>query len=116
LLSTFGSTGGDSLVLVGSGMPSGSGAIYLKGDVASAPAPFGDGLLCAGGALVRLRFRANVGGCSHFPEPGEPSLSVRGGTPVGSGATAVYQVYYRNAAAFCTSATFNTTNAQLHVW
>ena len=32
------------------------------------------------------------------------------------GATRYYQVVYRNSAAFCTSATFNTTNGMQISW
>ena len=58
------------------------------------------------GAIIRLRTKINVGGASQFPEPGDPSVSVRGATPPGSGLTGYYATYYRNAsAAFCPPAT-----------
>jgi hypothetical protein len=110
-------TGTDSVVLHGSGMPATSTAIYLKGSDTNLGAVFGDGLLCVDGALIRLRKKINVGGQSRFPEPGDPSLSVRGGTPEGSGLVARYQVYYRNAAAaFCPPATFNVSNGIAIDW
>ncbi|MFO1009784.1 MAG: FG-GAP-like repeat-containing protein [Planctomycetota bacterium] len=118
LLSASGALNPDTAVLLGSGMPSTSTAIYLKGDALnSTGVVFGDGVLCTSGTLIRLRTKVNVAGASQFPEAGDPSLSVRGNTPPGSGATAVYQVYYRNsAAAFCPPETFNVSNGLLTVW
>ncbi len=110
-------TGTDAVVLHGSGMPATSTAIYLKGDAAQAATTFGDGLICTGGSLIRLRAKSNVGGASMFPEPGDPSLSVRGATPPGSGIVGRYQVYYRNAAAaFCPPATFNVSSGVELLW
>jgi hypothetical protein len=110
-------TTNDSVVLHGSGMPATSSTVYLK-STGSNPngAVFGDGLRCVTGSLIRLRTKINVGGASRFPEPGEPSLSAAGGTPPGSGVTAWYQVYYRNAGAYCTTGTFNMTNGVSVVW
>lgn len=89
---------------------------------------FGDGLLCIGGSVVRLGTKMNsssAGGCAFgsgtlsngatYPGPGDPSISQRGQVPA-SGGTRHYQVWYRNGAAFCTSATFNLTNAVTIVW
>lgn len=110
-------TTNDSVVLHGSGMPATSTAIYLKGDASQPPITFGDGLLCTGGSLIRLRTKINVGGASQFPEPGDPSLSVRGATPPGSGVSGWYQIYYRNAAsAFCPPATYNISNGMRIDW
>ena len=111
-------TGTDSVVLHGSGMPASVSAIYLKSD-ASNPAGtvFGDGVSCLTGSLIRLRTKINVGGASQFPEPGDPSVSVRGATPPGSGLVGHYAVYYRNAAAaFCPPATYNISNALSITW
>jgi len=40
---------------------------------------------------------------------------IAGSVPLG-GATRYYQVNYRNAASFCTIATFNITNSLRAVW
>ncbi len=111
-------TGDDTVVLHGSGMPATSTAIYLKGSaVAVGGQPFGDGVSCVGGSLIRLRTKINVGGASQFPEPGDPSLSNRGATPPGSGLTGVYAVYYRNAAAaFCPPFTYNISSTMQIDW
>ncbi|MBK7876850.1 MAG: hypothetical protein IPJ77_14085 [Planctomycetes bacterium] len=107
----------DTAVLSASGMPLVSSCIYLQGD-ALVDATFGDGVRCAGGSLVRLRTRTNVGGASSFPDSGDTvSLSVRGGVVPGSGALRHYQTYYRNAAAvFCPPETFNVTSGFQIVW
>ncbi len=118
LLSTAGSVANDDVVLVGAHMPFASAAIYLKGDAEElGGAVFGDGLRCAGGVLMRLHSVVNSGGASQFPGPGDPTLSLRGNTPVGSGLIGLYQIYYRNAAAaFCPPATFNASNGVRVVW
>jgi hypothetical protein len=106
----------DTLVLAGSGMPS-SSALYFQGSTAAGGGngvAFGDGLRCAGGAVVRLSTKTNVGGLSQYPEVGDLSVSVRGG--VAPGNQRVYQVWYRNAASFCTSDTFNLTNGLVVDW
>ncbi|MBI5362070.1 MAG: VCBS repeat-containing protein [Planctomycetes bacterium] len=118
LLSANGTLNPDTAVLLGSGMPTTASAIYLKGDAYNAAgAPFGDGVLCTSGALIRLRTKTNVAGASRFPDVGDPLLSVRGATPPGSGLQAWYQTYYRNAAgAFCPPETFNVTNGLAMTW
>ena len=118
LLAASGTTNPDALVLTASGMPnSAPSTIFLKGDVLiSGGVAFGDGVRCIGGNLIRLGTKVNVGGAAQYPEAGNVSISVRGQTPVGSGAIGYYQTYYRNAAVFCTSSTFNVTNAVRVVW
>lgn len=116
LLTASGSINPDTVVLLGSGMPATVAAIYIKGDVRE-EAVFGDGLRCAGGFLIRLKTKINSGGASQYPESGDPSLSVRGSTPPGSGLVGYYQVYYRNSAAgFCPPATFNISNGIKITW
>ncbi len=75
---------------------------------------FGDGLRCTGGAIVRLGTQMNVAGASQNPESGDPPVSERGGVTMPGERT--YQVWYRNAAAFCTAATFNLTNGLRVTW
>jgi hypothetical protein len=110
------SLSGDTVVLSGTDMPS-SSALYFQGTTrvaAGAGAAFGDGLRCAGGTIVRLLTLTNVGGASQYPSGGAPSVSVRGN--VLAPGTRTYQVWYRNAAAFCTAATFNLTNGWEIAW
>ncbi len=106
----------DSLTLRGSGMPDAS-ALYFQGTTqvgAGAGATFGDGLRCAGGSIVRLKTVVNVTGASQFPAAGDPQVSVRG--QIGAPGTRAYQVWYRNAAPFCTNDTFNLSNGVLVTW
>jgi hypothetical protein len=106
----------DTLTLHGSGMPD-APALIFQGSALAGGGPgvsFGDGLRCGTGHVVRLALRTNVGGGSLYPAPGEPPVSVRGLVP-GPG-TRYYQVWFRNAAPFCTSDTFNLTNGVGVVW
>lgn len=96
--------------LTGSGVTS---ALLLQG-TRIAQGPFNDGQLCVGGTFVRMGFVPVTGGGADFPGPGDPSLSVGGG--VGASSVRTYQVHYRNAIAFCTSATMNQTNGVAVIW
>jgi hypothetical protein len=49
-----------------------------------------------------------------YPFGALPTVSVRGG--VAAPGTRTYQGWYRNAAAFCTTATFNLTNGLEIIW
>jgi hypothetical protein len=110
------SIGSDSLALQGSQMPN-SSALYFQGSSVLAGgngAVFGDGIRCAGGTVIRLGTKANSGGASQYPVGADLPVSVRGMcTP---GVTRIYQVWYRNAAVFCTVSTFNLTNGSSVTW
>jgi hypothetical protein len=106
----------DSFVLSGTGMPS-SSALYFQGTTrlnGGAGVVFGDGLRCVGGTVIRLGTKVNAAGSSQYPAPGDASVSVRGLCAAGD--VRLYQVWYRNAAAFCTPSTFNLTNAVEITW
>jgi len=106
----------DSLVIRGAQMPNGP-ALYFQGlaqTAAGAGAVFGDGLECATGGVVRLGTKTNTGGASQYPSAGDLPVSVRGN--IGLPGTRTYQVWYRNAAAFCTVSTFNLSNGLLVTW
>jgi len=110
------SLSGDTVVLTGSGMPN-SSALYIQGTTAQSGGSglaFGDGLRCAGGSVIRLGTKANSAGGSQYPALGDPTVSVRG--LVTTPGLRVYQVWYRNAAAFCTAETFNLTNGWQITW
>lgn len=113
----FATVTADTLVLEANHLPS-STALFFQGtdmENGGAGTVLGDGLLCVGGALIRLRAKPIAANSVEFPEPGEPSISVRGLVPA-AGATLNYQVWYRNSASYCTPATFNTTNAVRVLW
>jgi hypothetical protein len=52
--------------------------------------------------------------CS-YPGVGDLPVSVKGGVAL-DGVTRSYQVWYRNAGSFCTSATFNLSNGLRVDW
>jgi hypothetical protein len=106
----------DTLVLLGSSMPS-SSVLYFQGTTQIAGGlglPFGDGLRCVGGTIIRLKPATNVNGQSQFPDTSDPSVSVKGMDAAGF--VRHYQIWYRNAAAYCTSDTFNLTNGVSVTW
>jgi hypothetical protein len=106
----------DTVVLYGSGMPN-SSALYFQGTTqqnGGLGSPFGDGLRCAAGTVIRLGTKANLSGASSYPVVGDTSVSVRG--LVTASGTRTYQVWYRNAAAFCTAATYNLSNGLEILW
>jgi hypothetical protein len=106
----------DSAVLQGSQMPN-SSALYYQGTglvAGGAGSLFGDGLRCVNGTIIRLGTQTNASGSSQYPAAGDPSISVRG--LVATPGVRYYQVWYRNAAAFCTASTFNLTNSHELTW
>jgi hypothetical protein len=106
----------DDLVLAGTHMPDAT-ALYFQGTTpvgGGAGVAFGDGLRCAGGALVRLATRVNVSGASIYPLAQDPPVSHRG--MVATPGERVYQAWYRNPASFCTPSTFNLTNGWRVTW
>ena len=106
----------DTVLLTASGLPTTATIIFFQGDDLvndGGGAVFGDGLQCVAGAMMwRLGVRQALGGSIAFGYgvTGDPVISIRGGLPP-RGGTIRYQGWYRNAAAFCTPAGFNTTNA-----
>jgi hypothetical protein len=98
-------------------MTSSSTCLYFQGSapqIGGLGTPFGDGLRCAGGTVVRLGFEVNAAGASQHPGPGDLPIALHG--QASSGATRFYQAWYRDAASFCTASTFNTTNAVRVTW
>jgi hypothetical protein len=110
------SLSGDTLVLVGGGMPNAS-ALYVQGtsqENGGSGTVFGDGLRCAGGTILRLGTKQNVAGASQYPTGADAPVSIRG--LVTAAGTRTYQVWYRNAAAFCAVSTFNLSNGLQVAW
>jgi len=106
----------DTLVLSGSGMPN-SFALYFQGTTqqnGGLGVTFGDGLRCASGSIRRLATKLNAAGGSSYPGAGDPAVSVRGG--IAAPGVRTYQVWYRNAASFCTASTFNLSNGLEIAW
>ncbi len=110
------SLSGDTAQLMGTQMPN-SSALYFQGttqQAGGAGTVFGDGLRCAAGTIVRVATRVNVNASSHYPVAGEMALSIKGG--VAAPGTRTYQIWFRNAAPFCTPSTFNLTNGVSITW
>lgn len=106
----------DTFALLGGAMPNGP-ALYVQGTAAAGGGTgftFGDGLLCVSGAFTRLGVKFNSQGASRHPGAGDPSISVAGGCAVG--VNAYYQSWYRDAATFCQTDTYNLTNAIVVTW
>jgi len=106
----------DTLQLDGSGMPN-STVLYFQGTTTAGGGsgiPMGDGLRCAGGSLIRLGVRTNVGGASVFPGPASPSLSALGLVSVPG--ERIYQAWYRDTASFCSAQDYNVTNGLRVLW
>lgn len=108
----------DSLVLTSSGMPTTASCLFFQGTALSNNGDgtlFGDGKRCAAGSILRLAAKTAVNGVAIYPGVGEPPVSERGLVPA-IGATRYYQSWYRNAANFCTTSTFNTSNGVRAIW
>jgi hypothetical protein len=111
------SVANDTFTLRGALMPN-SSALYFQGSTSlngGLGLAFGDGLRCVAGTVIRLGTKSNVGGASQYPAAGDPPVSVRGLVP-GAGGQFHYQIWYRNAAAFCTVSTFNLSNGWSVTW
>ncbi len=128
LLRAFGraSIVADQVTLLATGLPAGSSALFFQGTArenGGAGLSFGDGLRCAGGTVVRLSTYGVVAGTASIGYGGTNGLAGGDTTPLHtqglvpfSGGTRMYQVWYRNAATFCTSATFNLSNGVEISW
>ena len=123
-LDASGGTQPDTLVLsVAHAVPS-SLALFLQGSQAlTSTVPFGDGLRCASGNLLRLFAKDAASGGASAPGPGDPSISARSaalGDPIPAGAMRFYQVFYRDPAlGFCpppAGSSFNVSNGVRAVW
>ncbi len=111
----------DGVGLLAVGLPPNTPVVLLQ-SIDAAGGGFGvvlgDGLRCLGGSVVRLGGRqADATGQLAFGAgvAGDPRLSVVGGVSA-TGGTRRYQAYYRNAASYCTSSSFNLSNGLSLEW
>lgn len=105
----------DTLVLTVVGLTNGAG-YYFEGSLPIAGGggqPFGNGLRCVGGSVVRIRKIPTSSGSSTFPLPGQPPVHVL--TGVTAGETKYYQAWYRDPFGAC-GLPFNTSNGVIVVW
>jgi hypothetical protein len=106
----------DTFVLTGSGMPD-SSVLYFQGTLrvnAGNGAVFGDGLRCVGGTVIRIGTKTNVAGTSSYPAAGDAHVALKCNDAPGD--VRDYQCWYRNAAQFCSGATFNLSNGLETTW
>lgn len=116
------SIGADTVTLNASNLSAAS-VLFFQGTArqnGGLGSPFGDGLRCAGGTVIRLHTHTAVGtpggATSFYPDTshGDPTVSVRG--TITAAGTRTYQAWYRNIAPFCTPSGFNLTNAVEITW
>jgi hypothetical protein len=106
----------DDVVLLASGMPS-TVCLFFQGTDGIPGVPFGDGLFCVGGTIMRLSVQIASAGDVSIPGPGDSALSIQGALPSATPSSRTYQVWYRDAdPSFCTTATFNLSNALRIDW
>jgi len=107
----------DTLRLHASSMPATTTALFLQGTGATtAASAFGDGIACLAGPISRLRTVGAVQGRAVNPSGVAPvSLAIQGNVTV-PGSVRTYQVRYRDAAPFCTTAGWNASNAIEVTW
>ncbi len=114
------STLNDTLVLTASEIP-GPGLFFQGTGTFGGGLSFGDGLLCAGGTIVRLGVVFPTGTSASFPGGLTPApVHIAGGTIAGD--VRNYQVWYRDSGetspgiSFCTPSTFNLTEGLTITW
>jgi len=107
----------DNITFHGSGLPSTSFGLFMQHNTL-VQSVFHDGVICAGGNLIRLRGRSAVGGQVFFPTSADTvTVSQRGQVQIGSGVERYYALFYRNAStSFCPPATANVTNGWRITW
>ena len=116
LLTTGGSAsiGSNNLVLRGSQLIPSQPGLYFQGNNAVNSGngnPFGDGLRCAGGGVIRLQVRfADTDGAS------ETSISVSGAGAVAPGDVKRYQIWYRDPNTTFCGFGFNLSNGVEVSW
>jgi hypothetical protein len=113
-----GSLESDSLAVTSSGEPSAATTIFLQGSTFAPQVPLGQGLLCAGGRVLRLFTESAGNGVATAPPDGT-SISSRSralGDPLRPGSIRVYQALYRSNSFGACRSTFNLSSAQQIVW
>lgn len=114
------SVANDGIALHATNMPATTALLFFQGTLrqnAGNGTAFGDGLLCVSGTIIRLGVKFASGGAADYGAGigADPLISVQGSIPV-NGAVRRYQAWYRDAASFCTTSTFNLTSALELTW
>jgi hypothetical protein len=106
----------DTAVLYGQGMPANATCLFFQGTTQiTNGTPFGDGLRCASGTVIRLGTKTCVGGQASYGYSADTPIHTKGLVSA-AGGWRYYQCWYRNSAAYCTSSTFNLTNGFARLW
>jgi hypothetical protein len=108
------SVSGGGPVLTGAGVPAGQPAVFFQGENAAAGGagvPFGDGLRCAAGSLLRIETRTADGAGSVATTVSVPEAG--GAQP---GETRRYQLWYRDPAGSPCGSGFNTSQGLAIAW
>jgi hypothetical protein len=110
--------GNESVQLVASGLPNVTSVMFFQGTLQQSNGYghyFGDGIRCVTGTVMRFPSVPSTTGVASYPQPGQPRISMIGAIPT-QGGIRYYQAWYRNAASFCTSSTFNLSNGLEIAW
>lgn len=104
------SIGADDFQASATAVPNTTMGMLIGSSTTMAPAAFGDGVLCVGPAITRIRVSPAVG----------TTIAFGGGIAAASGLTAAgtqrLQAWYRDAGAFCSSDNFNLSNGIEVTW
>jgi Tol biopolymer transport system component len=110
----------DTFTLTVYSLPPTTAVLFFQGDQQLGSGfgiPFGDGLLCAGGTVIRLGIKFCAGGQAQMGfAASDPLLSVSGSIPSTTVSLRYYQGWYRDAAPFCSSAVYNLTSGLTVTW
>jgi hypothetical protein len=80
------------------------------------PITFGDGMLCAAVGIIRLGVVFPTAGVASYPGGITPSPISVAGAPIAATDVKHYQCWYRDAAPFCGTDTFNLTQGVTLTW
>jgi len=110
----------DSVSLRATGVLPNAVGLFFQGNsqqLGGLGTPFGDGLLCVNIAIKRLGIRnASSGNVAYGRDVlTDTPISIVGMVPL-AGATRHYQLWYRDAANYCSPSTYNTSNGVRIVW
>jgi len=103
----------DTLSFVAANLPNSSGVAF-QGSVLISPTPYGAGLLCAGGAIIRLGGGLITNNVLSYPSGNQLPVSVQG--HISAPGTFYYQTLYQDNANPCNGRAFNLTNSVIVTW
>ncbi len=99
----------DDLQFVAASMPGSTSTLLFAGPNQTNTA-FGDGRRCVASPVYRLGIQTASGGTTTYGPGIRNTLCTSFSQCMSAGSTFNFQVWYRNAASYCTSSTFNLTN------